>query len=43
MNAIGEANSKVLRITYTLRGDVVRIITVWKANRKDRHRWQTRS
>jgi uncharacterized protein len=43
MNAIGEANGKVLRITYTMRGHVVRIITVWKANRKDRHRWQTRS
>jgi acetyl/propionyl-CoA carboxylase alpha subunit len=26
-----------------MRSDVVRIITVWKANRKDRQRWQTRS
>ena len=43
MNAIGEVNGKVLRVAYTVRGDVVRIITVWKANRKDRRRWQTRS
>ena len=43
MNAIGEANGKILRVTYTMRSDVMRIITVWKANRKDRQRWQTRS
>lgn len=27
MNAIGEVNGKILRIAYTMRGDVVRIIT----------------
>jgi hypothetical protein len=27
MNAIGEANGKILRVTYTMRGPVVRIIT----------------
>lgn len=43
MNAIGEANGKVLRVIYTVRGSVVRIITAWKANRKDRQRWQARS
>jgi len=43
MNAIGEVNGKVLRVAYTMRGDVVRIITVWKANRKDRHRWQRKN
>ena len=42
-NAIGEVNSKILRVTYTLRGDAIRIIAAWKANRKDRRRWQTRS
>lgn len=42
-NAIGEANGKVLRLTYTMRGEVVRIITAWKANRKDRRRWLARS
>ena len=41
MNAIGEANGKILRVTYTMRGQVVRIITAWKANQKDRQRWQT--
>lgn len=43
INAIGEANGKVLGVIYTMRGEVVRIITVWKANRKDRQRWQARS
>lgn len=43
MNAIGEANGKVLRVTYTMRGQVVRIITAWKANQKDRQRWQAGS
>jgi uncharacterized protein len=42
-NAIGEANGKILRVTYTMRGEVVRIITAWKANRKDRQRWQARN
>jgi uncharacterized DUF497 family protein len=27
MNAIGEANGKILRVTYTMRGQVVRIMT----------------
>lgn len=35
-NAIGEINGKVLRVTYTPRGDAIRIITAWKANLKDR-------
>lgn len=43
MNAIGETNGKVLRVIYTVRGDVIRIITAWKANRRDRQRWQARS
>jgi hypothetical protein len=43
MNAIGEASGKILRVTYTLRGHVVRIITAWKANQRDRQRWQTGS
>jgi uncharacterized DUF497 family protein len=42
-NAIGEANGKILRVTYTMRGGAVRIVTAWRANRKDRRRWQTRS
>lgn len=43
INAIGEANGKILRVIYTMRGEVVRIITAWRASRKDRERWQTRS
>ncbi|MGZ9112801.1 MAG: BrnT family toxin [Rhodoplanes sp.] len=43
LNAIGEANGKILRVTYTVRGEAVRIITAWRANRKDRQRWQTRN
>jgi uncharacterized protein len=41
MNAIGEVNGKILRVTYTMRGQVVRIITAWKASQKVRQRWQT--
>jgi len=43
INAIGEANGKILRATYTMRGEVMRIITAWRANRKDRRKWRTRS
>lgn len=43
INAIGEANGKILRVTYTVRGEVVRIIAAWRANRKDREKWQIRS
>jgi hypothetical protein len=43
INAIGEANGKIMRVAYTLRSDVVRIITAWRASRKDRERWRTRS
>ena len=42
INAIGEADGKVLRVVFTLRGEVIRIITAWRANRKDRQTWQTR-
>lgn len=43
INAVGEVNGKILRVTYTMRGEVVRIITAWKANPKDRQRWLTKS
>ncbi|MBV8140414.1 MAG: BrnT family toxin, partial [Verrucomicrobia bacterium] len=43
LNAIGEANGKILRVIYPMRGEVVRIITAWRANRKDRERWQNRN
>jgi uncharacterized protein len=43
MNTIGEADDKILRVTYTTRGQVVRIITAWKANQRDRQKWQTGS
>ena len=41
MIGIGEANGEVLRVVFTVRGNVVRIITAWRAGRKDRQRWQT--
>jgi uncharacterized DUF497 family protein len=43
VNAPGEVNGKVLRVAYTVRGDNVRIITAWRANRRDRKRWEDRS
>ena len=42
INAIGEADGKVPCVVFTLRGEVIRIITAWRANRKDRQTWQTR-
>ena len=43
INGTGEADGKILRVVYTIRGRTVRIITAWRASRKDRERWQIRS
>jgi uncharacterized DUF497 family protein len=37
--AIGEADSGLLMVVYTLRGDVHRIISARRANRKERRQW----
>ncbi len=42
-NALGMVDGKVLRVVFTMRADVVRIISAWKANRKDRQRWLDRA
>ena len=38
--AVGETEGIVLHVVYTLRGDVVRIISVRCANRKERLAWR---
>lgn len=39
IRAIGEHDGQVFVVTYTLRGDVVRLITAWKAGRNDREKY----
>ena len=34
--ALGEYDGDVIRVVFTERGDVIRIITAWKASRHDR-------
>ena len=43
IRALGESSSEVLHVVYTRRGDVVRIISVRRANRKERRLWQSRA
>lgn len=39
IRAIGEADGGLLTVVYTLRGEVRRIISARRANRKERKRW----
>jgi uncharacterized DUF497 family protein len=39
INAVGLANGRLVRLTYTMRGDIIRIVTAWFAGQKDRERW----
>jgi len=38
--AVGESDGVVLHVVYTMRGDVTRIISVRRANRKERLAWR---
>jgi uncharacterized DUF497 family protein len=38
--AVGEAEGVVLHVAYTLRGEMVRIISVRRANRKETAAWR---
>jgi uncharacterized protein len=40
--ALGMSGGRLLHVVYTRRGDVIRIISVRPANRKERSRWQPR-
>jgi uncharacterized DUF497 family protein len=40
MIAIGEVNSEVIVVVYTDRGEVRRIISARRANRKERETWR---
>jgi uncharacterized DUF497 family protein len=39
--AVGETEGVVLHVVYTLRGEVVRIISVRRANRKETAAWRS--
>ncbi|MBV8869092.1 MAG: BrnT family toxin [Acetobacteraceae bacterium] len=43
IRALGESSGEVLHVVYTRRGDVVRIISVRRANGKERRLWQSRA
>ena len=43
IRALGESSGEVLHIVYTRRGDVIRIISVRRASRKERRQWQSRA
>jgi hypothetical protein len=38
--ALGEYDEEVIRLVYTVRGDDIRIISAWKANRHDRETYE---
>jgi len=38
--ALGEYDGDVIRVVFTERGDSIRIISAWKANRNDRQSYQ---
>jgi uncharacterized DUF497 family protein len=38
--ALGEYDGDVIRVVFTERGDTIRIISAWKANRHDRQNYQ---
>jgi uncharacterized protein len=38
--ALGEYDGGVIRVVFTERGDSIRIISAWKANRNDRQTYQ---
>jgi len=38
--ALGEYDGEVIRVVFTERGDSIRIISAWKANRNDRESYQ---
>jgi uncharacterized protein len=39
--AVGETEGVVLHVVYTLRGEIVRIISVRRANRKEAFAWRS--
>ncbi|MBV8614711.1 MAG: BrnT family toxin [Acetobacteraceae bacterium] len=42
IRALGESSGEVLHVVYTRRGDVIRIISIRRANRRERQLWQSR-
>lgn len=38
--ALGEYDGDVVRVVFTERGDSIRIISAWKANRNDREKYK---
>jgi hypothetical protein len=43
IRALGESTGELLHVVYTRRGDVIRIISARRANRKERALWHARA
>jgi uncharacterized DUF497 family protein len=43
IRAVGESAGELLHVVYTRRGDVIRIISARRANRKERAQWHSRA
>jgi hypothetical protein len=43
IRTLGESAGELLHVVYTRRGDVIRIISVRRANRKERALWHARA
>jgi uncharacterized DUF497 family protein len=43
LKALGQVGPDILVVIYTCRGDVVRIISARRANRKERAQWLSRA
>lgn len=40
-NMLAKVNGRIFHITFTQRGNVTRIITAWKANRREQRRYES--
>jgi uncharacterized DUF497 family protein len=43
IRAVGESAGEVLHVVFTRRGTAIRVISVRKANRKERAQWHSRA
>jgi uncharacterized protein len=43
IRAVGESGGELLHVVFTQRGSVIRVISVRKANRKERAQWHLRA
>jgi len=41
VRAVGESAGELLHVVYTRRGEVIRVISARRANRREREQWQS--